>query len=38
MRLIGPNGAGKTMLFDIASGLGRPEKGSVILEGVDISP
>lgn len=35
--LIGPNGAGKTTLFDVISGLRDPDRGSIELEGVDIT-
>jgi branched-chain amino acid transport system ATP-binding protein len=35
--LIGPNGAGKTTLFDVVSGVRRPERGRVVMDGVDIS-
>ena len=35
--LIGPNGAGKTTTFNVCSGLVRPARGSVLLDGVDIS-
>jgi branched-chain amino acid transport system ATP-binding protein/branched-chain amino acid transport system permease protein len=34
--LIGPNGAGKTTAFNVLSGLFRPDKGSVELEGKSI--
>jgi branched-chain amino acid transport system ATP-binding protein len=34
--LIGPNGAGKTTLFDVISGLRRPTRGCVTLDGVDL--
>jgi branched-chain amino acid transport system ATP-binding protein len=34
---IGPNGAGKTTVFDLISGFTRPDHGSVILYGRDIS-
>jgi len=35
--VIGPNGAGKTTLFSTLVGLIRPDSGSVILEGRDLS-
>jgi branched-chain amino acid transport system ATP-binding protein len=34
--LIGPNGAGKTTLFDVISGVRRPSRGRVALDGVDV--
>jgi ABC-type branched-subunit amino acid transport system ATPase component len=35
--LIGPNGAGKTTLFNVCNGLLRPARGSVHLDGRDIT-
>jgi branched-chain amino acid transport system ATP-binding protein len=35
--LIGPNGAGKTTVFNVVTGLQRPQEGRVLLEGRDIS-
>jgi branched-chain amino acid transport system ATP-binding protein len=35
--LIGPNGAGKTTLFNLITGVYRPTRGSVHLEGQDIT-
>jgi len=35
--IIGPNGAGKTTLFDLVSGFVRPDGGSVLLHGRDIT-
>jgi branched-chain amino acid transport system ATP-binding protein len=35
--LIGPNGAGKTTLFNCVSGLVRPQRGRVLLDGRDIT-
>jgi branched-chain amino acid transport system ATP-binding protein len=35
--LIGPNGAGKTSLFDVVTGLTRPDRGQVLLHGRDVT-
>jgi neutral amino acid transport system ATP-binding protein len=35
--LIGPNGAGKSTTFDLICGLQRPDRGSVILDGKNIT-
>ena len=35
--IIGPNGAGKTTLFDLVSGFTAPDRGSVLLAGVDVT-
>jgi branched-chain amino acid transport system ATP-binding protein len=37
LSLIGPNGAGKTTLFNCLSGIYRPDQGSVLLGGEDIT-
>ncbi len=35
--LIGPNGAGKTTVFNLLTGVYRPDTGSVVLDGQDIT-
>lgn len=35
--LIGPNGAGKTTLFNVCCGFEKPQRGTVTLDGLDIS-
>ena len=35
--LLGPTGAGKTTTLRIAAGLERPDAGSVLLDGADVS-
>jgi branched-chain amino acid transport system ATP-binding protein len=35
--VIGPNGAGKTTLFNMISGLYRPRRGRIVLEGQDVT-
>lgn len=35
--IVGPSGAGKSTLIDIITGLNRPERGSVLLDGVPLA-
>ncbi len=35
--LIGPNGAGKTTVLDLVSGYTRPDRGRVLIDGVDVT-
>jgi branched-chain amino acid transport system ATP-binding protein len=37
MSVIGPNGAGKTTLLNMISGFYHPDRGQIILEGVDVT-
>ena len=34
--IIGPNGAGKTSIFNVLSGVYRPQAGRVTFEGIDL--
>jgi branched-chain amino acid transport system ATP-binding protein len=38
LSIIGPNGAGKTTLINVISGVYRPDRGRVLLDGADITP
>ena len=35
--IVGPSGSGKTTLLNIIGGLDKPTKGSVIVDGIDIT-
>ncbi|MGE5829306.1 MAG: ABC transporter ATP-binding protein, partial [Micromonosporaceae bacterium] len=35
--VIGPNGAGKTSVFNVLSGVYRPQQGRIVFDGVDIT-
>jgi ABC-2 type transport system ATP-binding protein len=35
--LVGPNGAGKTSLVSIVAGLRRPDRGRVVVDGIDVA-
>ena len=35
--LIGPNGAGKTTVFNLLTGVYKPDTGSILLDGKDIT-
>jgi branched-chain amino acid transport system ATP-binding protein len=37
LSIIGPNGAGKTTIFNCITGIYRPQKGSIVFKGNDIS-
>jgi len=34
--IIGPNGAGKTSIFNVLSGVYRPQRGRVVFDGADL--
>ena len=38
LALIGPNGAGKSTTFNMVGGQLRPDRGSVVLSGEDVTP
>ena len=38
MGLLGPNGAGKTTVFYMITGLVKPDKGMITLDGADVTP
>ena len=35
--LIGPNGAGKTTVFNLITGVYKPDQGAILFDGADIS-
>ena len=35
--LVGPSGSGKTTLLNLLGGLDKPDKGSILINGVDIT-
>jgi len=35
--IIGPNGAGKTTLFDLLAGARKPDRGRILLDGMDVT-
>ena len=35
--LIGPNGAGKTTVFNLLTGVYKPDSGSIVLDGLNIT-
>ena len=35
--IIGPNGAGKSTFFNLLTGFHRPESGTIVFDGVDIT-